>query len=107
MRAGKSWTDYPTERGAQALEHFTHRYRSQPPEQMGDVKETIANFLQCISDSRHRRRVLFVTPTRSVLTKSTVAKSSVLRCRKYPDRTPVNEHLPEMLFYTHVFAPVR
>ena len=39
-------TDYPTERGRKLIEHFTSRYREQPPEQMGGVKETIANYLQ-------------------------------------------------------------
>jgi type IV secretory pathway TraG/TraD family ATPase VirD4 len=28
------------------MEHFEHRYRGQPAEQMGGVKETIANYLQ-------------------------------------------------------------
>lgn len=37
---------YPSERRRVLLDHFTHRYRNQPPEQMGGVRETIANYLQ-------------------------------------------------------------
>ena len=39
-------TDFPTARDLQLQEHFEHRYRGQPAEQMGGVKETIANYLQ-------------------------------------------------------------
>jgi type IV secretory pathway TraG/TraD family ATPase VirD4 len=39
-------TDYPTVRDKYIVKHFTERYRNQPPEQMGGVKETIANYLQ-------------------------------------------------------------
>ena len=39
-------TNYPTERDKYLVKHFTERYRNQPPEQMGGVKETIANYLQ-------------------------------------------------------------
>ena len=36
---------YPTERRRALVEHFQNRYLGQPPEQMGGVKETIANYL--------------------------------------------------------------
>jgi hypothetical protein len=39
-------TDFPTARDIQLKEHFEHRYRGQPAEQMGGVKETISNYLQ-------------------------------------------------------------
>ena len=39
-------TDFPTARDLYLEEHFEHRYRGQPAEQMGGVKETIANYLQ-------------------------------------------------------------
>jgi hypothetical protein len=39
-------TDFPTARDLQLQEHFEHRYRGQPAEQMGGVKETISNYLQ-------------------------------------------------------------
>lgn len=37
---------YPTERRRLLLDHFRNRFLSQPPEQIGGVKETIANYLQ-------------------------------------------------------------
>jgi type IV secretory pathway TraG/TraD family ATPase VirD4 len=39
-------TDYPTERDETLIKHFLTRYRGQPVEQMGGVKETISNYLQ-------------------------------------------------------------
>jgi Type IV secretion-system coupling protein DNA-binding domain len=39
-------TDFPTARDLQLKEHFEQRYRGQPAEQMGGVKETISNYLQ-------------------------------------------------------------
>jgi len=39
-------TEYPTERAKRLGDHFEDRYAKQPPEQMGGVKETIANYLQ-------------------------------------------------------------
>ena len=43
---GEMQTDYPTDRDKDLIKHFTERYRGQPAEQMGGVKETIANYLQ-------------------------------------------------------------
>ena len=37
---------YPTERRRELAEHFRNRFLSQPPEQLGGVRETIANYLQ-------------------------------------------------------------
>jgi type IV secretory pathway TraG/TraD family ATPase VirD4 len=37
---------HQTMRGRELAEHFTNRFLSQPPEQIGGVKETIANYLQ-------------------------------------------------------------
>ncbi len=39
-------TDFPTTRDNQLKDHFEQRYRGQPAEQMGGVKETISNYLQ-------------------------------------------------------------
>ena len=39
-------TDFPTARDNQLKDHFEQRYRGQPAEQMGGVKETISNYLQ-------------------------------------------------------------
>ena len=37
---------YPTEKRQALADHFRYRYRGQPPEQLGGVRETIANYLQ-------------------------------------------------------------
>ena len=37
---------YPTERRNGLYDHFKNRFLNQPPEQIGGVKETIANYLQ-------------------------------------------------------------
>lgn len=37
---------HQTARRRELMEHFTNRFLSQPPEQIGGVKETIANYLQ-------------------------------------------------------------
>jgi type IV secretory pathway TraG/TraD family ATPase VirD4 len=39
-------TDFPTARDLELQQHFEQRYRGQPAEQMGGVKETISNYLQ-------------------------------------------------------------
>src|SRR5205823_13246019 len=39
-------TGHQTMRRRELSEHFTNRFLSQPPEQIGGVKETIANYLQ-------------------------------------------------------------
>jgi type IV secretory pathway TraG/TraD family ATPase VirD4 len=95
-------TDYPTERGRKLLEHFTNRYRNQPPEQMGGVKETIANFLQ-----------YFLTPDIAEVfcpRSNTFGFHEIDRgkiiCVAMPqkyqtERRYVNTFL-KMLFYTHV-----
>ncbi|MDX1952657.1 MAG: type IV secretion system DNA-binding domain-containing protein [Verrucomicrobiota bacterium] len=90
------------ERGRDLIEHFTKRYREQPPEQMGGVKETIANYLQ-----------YFLTPDISEVFcayKSTFGFHEIdagkIICVAMPqkyqaERRYVNTFL-KMLFYTHV-----
>jgi type IV secretory pathway TraG/TraD family ATPase VirD4 len=39
-------SSHQTMRRRELAEHFTNRFLSQPPEQIGGVKETIANYLQ-------------------------------------------------------------
>ncbi len=39
-------SSHPTPRRRELSEHFANRFLSQPPEQIGGVKETIANYLQ-------------------------------------------------------------
>jgi hypothetical protein len=94
-------TDYPVARDQQLAEHFETRYRGQPVEQMGGVKETIANYLQ-----------FFLTPD---IAEIFCAKEStfdfkdidrgkiicVAMPQKYQtERRYVNTFL-KMLFYTH------
>jgi type IV secretory pathway TraG/TraD family ATPase VirD4 len=99
---GELATDYPTERGRKLIEHFHNRYRGQPPEQMGGVKETIANYLQ-----------YFLTPDIAQVFcahENTFGFHEIDRgkiiCVAMPqkyqtERRYVNTFL-KMLFYTHV-----
>jgi hypothetical protein len=94
-------TDYPTTRDKYLIKHFSERYRGQPAEQMGGVKETIANYLQ-----------FFLAP--DVVEVFSVGKCSfnfkdidrrkiicVAMPQKYQvERRYINTFL-KMLFYTH------
>lgn len=92
----------PTERRRLLAEHFQHRFLSQPPEQIGGVKETIANYLQ-----------YFLTPEIAEVFcagENTFGFSDIDRgkiiCVAMPqqfqsERRYVNTFL-KMLFYTHV-----
>jgi type IV secretory pathway TraG/TraD family ATPase VirD4 len=95
-------TDYPTKRGSKLIEHFIGRYRNQPPEQMGGVKETIANYVQ-----------YFLTPDIAEVFCShdntfgfhEIDRGKII-CVAMPqkyqtERRYVNTFL-KMLFYTHV-----
>lgn len=95
-------TDYPTERDNKLITHFQHRYRGQPPEQMGGVKETIANYLQ-----------YFLTPEiaqvfcvrENTFNFDEIDRGKII-CVAMPqkfqtERRYVNTFL-KMLFYTHV-----
>ena len=44
-------TGHPSTRRKELAEHFRNRFLSQPPEQIGGVKETIANYLQAFITS--------------------------------------------------------
>jgi type IV secretory pathway TraG/TraD family ATPase VirD4 len=95
-------TDYPTDRAQRLIQHFQERYREQPPEQMGGVKETIANYLQ-----------FFLTPDVAEVFcahKNTFEFNEIDRgkiiCLAMPqkyqtERRYINTFL-KMLFYTHV-----
>jgi type IV secretory pathway TraG/TraD family ATPase VirD4 len=93
--------DEPTPRDKQLKAHFEERYREQPPEQIGGVMETIANYLQ-----------FFLTPDISEIfcaTKNTfdfrdIDRSKII-CVAMPqkyqmERRYINTFL-KMLFYTH------
>jgi hypothetical protein len=95
-------TDYPTERGQRLVEHFRDRYAKQPPEQMGGVKETIANYLQ-----------FFLTPDiaqvfcahQNTFEFHEIDRGKII-CLALPqkyqtERRYINTFL-KMLFYTHV-----
>jgi type IV secretory pathway TraG/TraD family ATPase VirD4 len=98
---GELKTDYPTTRDLQLVEHFEHRYRGQPAEQMGGVKETISNYLQ-----------FFLTPAIAEIfcaSKNSFDFKEVDRgkiiCVAMPqkyqmERRYINTFL-KMLFYTH------
>jgi hypothetical protein len=95
-------TEYPTERAKRLGDHFEDRYAKQPPEQMGGVKETIANYLQ-----------FFLTPDIAQVFsahKNTFEFHEIDRgkiiCLAMPqkyqtERRYINTFL-KMLFYTHV-----
>ncbi len=99
---GEMQTDYPTDRDKALIKHFSERYRGQPAEQMGGVKETIANYLQ-----------FFLTP--DVIEVFGDAKNSFdfkeidrgkIICVAMPqkfqmERRYINTFL-KMLFYAHV-----
>lgn len=84
------------------LDHLRNRYRNQPPEQIGGVRETIANYLQ-----------YFLTPdiaevfcsSRSTVDFSGIDRGKII-CVAMPqkfqtERRYINTFL-KMLFYTHV-----
>lgn len=95
-------TEYPTARDKELVNHFENRYKAQPPEQRGGVKETIGNYLQC-----------FLTPeisevfcsTQNTFNFSAIDEGKII-CVAMPqkfqtERRYVNTFL-KMLFYTHV-----
>ncbi|SRR5579862_1130270 len=93
---------YPTERRRELADHFRNRFLTQPPEQIGGVKETIANYLQ-----------YFLTPdvaevfcaAENSFDLSEIDRGKII-CVSMPqkfqtERRYVNTFL-KMLFYTHV-----
>ena len=93
---------YPTPARAELIDHFRNRFLHQPPEQMGGVKETIANYLQS-----------FLTPNiaqvfcaaANTFEFSDIDRGKII-CVAMPqkfqaERRYVNTFL-KMLFYTHV-----
>jgi hypothetical protein len=93
---------YPTERRRALLAHFQHRYLKQPPEQMGGVKETIANYLQ---NFRTPDIAQVFSPGKNTFEFSDIDRGKII-CVAMPqkyqtERRYVNTFL-KMLFYTHV-----
>ncbi|WP_166442702.1 type IV secretory system conjugative DNA transfer family protein [Phragmitibacter flavus] len=92
----------PTERRRLLSEHFRHRFLSQPPEQIGGVKETIANYLQYFLTPEIAQ---VFCPTENTFEFSDIDRGKII-CIAMPqkfqtERRYVNTFL-KMLFYTHV-----
>lgn len=91
-----------TERRRLLGEHFHHRFLSQPPEQIGGVKETIANYLQYFLTPDIAE---VFSPTENTFEFSDIDRGKII-CIAMPqkyqtERRYVNTFL-KMLFYTHV-----
>ena len=93
---------YPTERRRTLVEHLAHRYLTQPPEQMGGVKETIANYLHNFLTPDIAE---VFCPAKNTFEFSDIDRGKII-CVAMPqkfqtERRYVNTFL-KMLFYTHV-----
>jgi hypothetical protein len=93
---------YPTERRRALVEHLQFRYRTQPPEQMGGVKETIANYLHNFLTPDIAQ---VFCPAKNTFEFSDIDRGKII-CVAMPqkfqtERRYVNTYL-KMLFYTHV-----
>jgi Type IV secretory system Conjugative DNA transfer len=93
---------YPTERRRALVEHLQFRYRTQPPEQMGGVKETIANYLHNFLTPDIAQ---VFCPGNNTFEFSDIDRGKII-CVAMPqkfqsERRYVNTFL-KMLFYTHV-----
>ena len=89
-------------RRAELIEHFRNRFLNQPPEQMGGVRETIANYLQSFLTPRSRR---FSAPAANTFEFADIDRGKII-CVAMPqkfqaERRYVNTFL-KILFYTHV-----
>ena len=93
---------YPTERRRALLDHFRHRYLNQPPEQMGGVKETVANYLHNFLTPDIAQ---VFSPSKNTFEFGDIDRGKII-CVAMPqkyqtERRYVNTFL-KMLFYTHV-----
>ena len=93
---------YPTERRRALVEHLQHRYLNQPPEQMGGVKETIANYLHNFLTPDIAQ---VFCPSKNTFDFADIDRGKII-CVAMPqkfqtERRYVNTFL-KMLFYTHV-----
>ena len=90
-----------TARRRELTEHFSNRFLSQPPEQIGGVKETIANYLQAFVTPEIAQ---IFCPAASTFEFSDIDRGKII-CVAMPqkfqlERRYVNTFL-KMLFYTH------
>ena len=93
---------YPTERRRALVEHLQNRYATQPPEQMGGVKETIANYLHNFLTPDIAQ---VFCPSKNTFDFGDIDRGKII-CVAMPqkfqtERRYVNTFL-KMLFYTHV-----
>jgi len=93
---------YPTERRRALVEHLQFRYLTQPPEQMGGVKETIANYLHNFLTPDIAQ---VFCPSENTFDFADIDRGKII-CVAMPqkfqtERRYVNTFL-KMLFYTHV-----
>jgi len=99
----KDLTDrYPTERRRELIDHFRNRFLSQPSEQLGGVRETIANYLQYFLTPEMTQ--VFCAPE-NTFDFADIDRGKII-CVAMPqkfqaERRYVNTFL-KMLFYTHV-----
>ena len=90
-----------TPRRRELVQHFTNRFLSQPPEQIGGVKETIANYLQAFITPEIAQ---VFCPGASTFDFADIDRGKII-CVAMPqkfqvERRYVNTFL-KMLFYTH------
>ena len=95
---------HQTQRRIELRDHFIKRYLNQPPEQMGGVRETIGNYLQCFS-TPDIAEVFCVVGKSNTFEFSDIDHGKII-CVSMPqkyqmERRYVNTFL-KMLFYTHV-----
>jgi type IV secretory pathway TraG/TraD family ATPase VirD4 len=93
---------YPTERRNTLYDHFKNRFLNQPPEQIGGVKETIANYLQHFLTPEITQ---VFCPSENTFDFGEIDRGKII-CVAMPqkfqtERRYVNTFL-KMLFYTHV-----
>ena len=93
---------YATERRGALYDHFKNRFLNQPPEQIGGVKETIANYLQHFLSPEITQ---VFCPSENTFDFSEIDRGKII-CVAMPqkfqaERRYVNTFL-KMLFYTHV-----
>ncbi|MGA3008577.1 MAG: type IV secretory system conjugative DNA transfer family protein [Opitutaceae bacterium] len=91
-----------TERQRIVVHHFLNRYRNQPPEQLGGVKETIANYLQSFLTPEIAQ---VFCPAENTFEFDDIDRGKII-CVAMPqkfqaERRYINTFL-KMLFYAHV-----
>ena len=94
-------SSHQTARRRELTDHFSNRFLSQPPEQIGGVKETIANYLQAFLTPEIAQ---IFCPAANTFEFSDIDRGKII-CVAMPqkfqlERRYVNTFL-KMLFYTH------